>query len=114
MEIKKTVLEKLTSFVFRFLCSTNHKYIGTLYIIFGAISGVAGTVLSLYIRITLSHPNNSFLEYNSHLYNGAPSNVKNACEKFTYSPAFTFPFSFYSKSAVNHITYLKRLTCRGK
>ncbi|MCP4748785.1 MAG: hypothetical protein GY874_22025 [Desulfobacteraceae bacterium] len=42
---------------------------GTLYLIFGAISGVAGTALSLYIRITLAQPNSSFLEYNHHLYN---------------------------------------------
>jgi len=40
-----------------------------LYLIFGAISGVAGTALSLYIRITLAQPNSSFLEYNRHLYN---------------------------------------------
>jgi len=50
-----------------------------LYLIFGAISGVAGTALSLYIRITLAQPNSSFLEYNHHLYNGAPSNVFYAC-----------------------------------
>ena len=43
--------------------------IGTLYLIFGGISGVAGTALSLYIRITLAQPNSSFLEYNYHLYN---------------------------------------------
>lgn len=63
-----------TDFVTRWVFSTNHKDIGTLYLIFATISGIAGTILSLYIRANLISPNCNFLEYNYHFYNGAPSN----------------------------------------
>lgn len=43
--------------------------IGTLYLIFAAIAGIAGTALSLFIRATLASPNSDFVNCNYHVYN---------------------------------------------
>lgn len=51
----------------RWLFSTNHKDIGTLYIIFSILAGIIGGLLSVIIRTQLMHIN--ILNNNYQLYN---------------------------------------------
>src|SRR5215470_5576741 len=55
----------------RFVYSTNHKDIGTMYLVFAIIGGIIGGALSIAMRIELMYPGLQFFhgEHASHLFN---------------------------------------------
>jgi cytochrome c oxidase subunit I len=53
----------------RWLLSTNHKDIGSLYIMFGIFAGIIGGLFSFLFRLQLAVPGNDFLGGNYQLYN---------------------------------------------
>ena len=65
---KQTIIS-ISNWCDRWLFATNHKEIGTLYLIFGIVSGTIGTILSIAIRSELARPGSQFLNGNYQLYN---------------------------------------------
>ena len=63
------VAKPFLTFFLRWFCSTNHKDIGFLYLLFGTFSGILGTSMSVLIRMELAIPNSQFLEGHYQLYN---------------------------------------------
>jgi heme/copper-type cytochrome/quinol oxidase subunit 1 len=61
--------EKIYRFINKWLFSTNHKVIGSLYLLFSLGAGVFGMMLSIFIRVNLSTVGDTFFNGNSQLYN---------------------------------------------
>lgn len=59
----------MSSFITKWFFSTNHKDIGTLYLIFGSFSGLLGTAFSIIIRLELATPGEFFIVADGQAYN---------------------------------------------
>ncbi|MBO6825453.1 MAG: cytochrome c oxidase subunit I [Sneathiella sp.] len=53
----------------RWVYSTNHKDIGTMYLVFAIIAGIIGGAMSVFIRAELQVPGDQFLDGNFHFFN---------------------------------------------
>jgi hypothetical protein len=57
---KSSSLNNIDNLLKKWVYSTNHKYIGILYLIFGLLMGIVGATFSLMIRLELLTPGHVF------------------------------------------------------
>ena len=69
ISFKSSSAREFFNLVASWFFSTNHKDIGSLYLIFGILSAVIGTLLSVMIRMELALPGSQLLGGNYQLYN---------------------------------------------
>jgi cytochrome c oxidase subunit I len=62
-------VSKFGAWFHRYFYSTNHKDIGILYLYFGAISGIIGTLFSMLIRVELALPGTVIMHGDNQWYN---------------------------------------------
>lgn len=61
--------KNIVNFLIKWTCTTNHKHIGTLYMLLGGFSGIVGLALSMAIRLELAHEGGLVFKGNAHMYN---------------------------------------------
>jgi len=59
----------LYTWINKWIMSTSHKVIGSWYFILGILAGIMGTTYSIIIRLELSSPDFSILNFNNQVYN---------------------------------------------
>ena len=59
----------MSNYISRWIFSTNHKDIGTLYLIFGTFGGLLGTGFSMIIRLELATPGDFLIVADGHAFN---------------------------------------------
>ncbi|MCI0467338.1 MAG: cytochrome c oxidase subunit I [Beijerinckiaceae bacterium] len=73
----------------RFLFATNHKDIGTLYILFAVAAGFIGGGLSVLMRMELQEPGIQVFNHLSQIVNGAPAEIAVDAAKNLYNVSIT-------------------------
>ena len=59
----------------RYVYSTNHKDIGTMYLVFAIIAGLIGGTLSILMRMELMHPGIQYFTGLAEMVYGAPADA---------------------------------------
>ncbi len=73
----------------RYLFSTNHKDIGTLYIVFALVAGLVGTIMSVFMRMELQEPGIQVFNHLAEIVDGVAPEVAMLAAKNLYNVFIT-------------------------